>query len=195
MPRKLLDTDGNEIEVPTQEEIDALSASASKVGDLEKQLAELSQDINPNWRKARELQANLERERDEWKAKAESAGVKSEPQILSADQISEIARKESKGVTLEDYKQGLLERFGDKKDVVEKYFNKLSAGEELTKEAVRNYIKDSARAVGIDREPNPELRARYASSGTEPIFETDKKEDFTETPEGQALSNAMFGNR
>lgn len=190
MPRVLYTEQGDAVEgIPDEEEIKSLTEAKSKVEQLEKQLNDAKQEVNPNWREARQKMDTLQSELEIWKKKASEAGVKEEPKILPKEDYESLAEKKAEQVFLRKYKDRALSQFGEKKAVVESYFNKLSSGEELTEEKVDEYLTAAANAAGLNRKPS--YRAEAGIVTGEPFVERREKEDFSETREGLDLAEAM----
>lgn len=193
MPRKLFDDQGNEVEVPTEDEIKALNDSATRVADLEKSVKELEEGAHPDWREVRKTKRALEEERDQWKKAAEVAGHKTEPTGVSREDAERIADERAKVALLTNHKESVLRRFGDKREVVEKAFNKLAAGEELSYDKIEEIAGTAARAVGASRDISDTSRS-VSSRGTQaPDFGDGKPKDdnFADSEAGKATRDVM----
>lgn len=193
MPQKLFDKDGNEVETLTPEEVKALQEAAAAVEQLKKDIKELEEGANPNWREMRKKEKDLEAAVADWKAKAEAAGHKSEPTGVSKEDAERIADERAENALLRDHRNTVLSRFGDKREVVEKAFEKLAAGEKLDRAKIEEIATQAARATGVERQVSDTSRS-VASRGTSaPDFGNgeEKKKDFADTEEGKATRDAM----
>lgn len=190
MPQKLFDAEGKEVEVPTAEELASLTAAATKVSALEASIKDLEEGANPNWKEIRAAKKSLEAERDDWKAKAEAAGHKVEPGGISKTEMERIADERASAALLNEHKNNILSRFGDKREVVESRFNKLSAGEVLTREKIEEIVTESARAVGVVRDISHESRSVSSRGTVAPDFGDGRPKE-----EGYATSEAGIATR
>lgn len=193
MPKKIKDESGNEIEVLDQSDVEAAVAAAKKAvqDQFEVEKKQLEQDVNPNWKAAREKIALYESQMKDKDEKLAAAGVKAEQKTLSAEDVVKIAREESGKAYSDRYKEEVLGSFGDKRAVVEKYFDKLSAGETLDRASIESIAKDAARLAGATQQRDNDMAARSAGGGSMPNFPTGNGTSFTETEEGKATAAAM----
>lgn len=185
MPRVIKGEDGQDIEVFEKTEVEATKSQ------YEAKLKEIEQELNPNWREARQKMRDMEKERDEWMEKAKKAGVKEDASSMTKEEIARIASEKAERLYIDKYKERVLSRFGDKKDAVSKYFEKLANGETLTEEMVDKIADDAARAVGIQRERDiREVHSAY--TGVAPRFEQELPDQgFGATDRGKATAQAM----
>jgi hypothetical protein len=187
-PQKFKDESGAEVEAYTQAELDAAKAeSEAKVKALE-------EEINPNWREARHKMSEQERLLAEKDRKLAELGHKEPVMGLSAEDAAKIAVEKADEVYLGRYRERILSRFGDKKDAIKAYFDKLAAGEKLDEAKIDQYVNDAARAVGVRSEPDRDVMAQYGRGGASPIFPTapvEGQDGFAATQQGKATAAAM----
>lgn len=186
MPKKIKDESGTEIEVFESSEVEAIKAEA------ERKQKELEQELNPNWREARKKIEDLERSNKEKDDKLAKAGVQSESTGVNKEEVARIASEQAEATYLERYRERVLNQFGDKKETVQKVFDKLAYGEKLSEDAIDRLAADAARTVGISREPDRDLAARNVRGGARPEFEpTSEDEGFGATAKGKATAAVM----
>lgn len=193
MPRQLFDGDGNAVEVPDENEIKAYQEAQAKVSELDAKIKELEADSDPDWRTARKKMKDLSDERDDWKKKAEKAGVEVEPKPLPTEDIGRIAEERAEKVYIERYRDRRLAEFGDKREAVGRFFEKLSNGEKLDENKVDELIMAAARTAGVEVQSNPVNRAMGSSSTSAPNFDptNNKEKDFADSDSGKGLAAAM----
>jgi len=201
MPFEVYDAEGNKVEgVLDPAEVKALQESATKVADLEKELGVIKQEVNPNWQEARRKMKQLEDENANFKKLKETGKTVNEKGEVvefkengtSVADTTKIAEDAAKRVTASAFvenrkKQHLAEFSDDKRKVVEHYFNKLSAGEEMTEEKVDEYMDSARRASGVT--VNPVIRAQSFSSGRG--YSDQKEPEFADSEKGSQFADAM----
>lgn len=203
MPKKIRLEDGTELEVPTEEELKALEEKALKAQEMETKVSEVENKLkeyenNPvekNWKQFRESAKKKEELLKEKGIEIKDDGTivelnKAEP--LSAEEIDKRARAAAMAVTIENRKLDLLSRYKEEdKKVVEYYFNKLSAGEEMDLAKVDKFVKDAAVFL------NPSTKNGEPSlNGQPPRFTEDfsKRDNFAESDLAKQLANEAFGD-
>lgn len=192
MPRELFDAEGVAHQVPDETELKAYQEAQTKVADLEKQMKELEADTNPDWKGAREKMRTLENEVKDWKIKAEKAGVQVEPKPLPMEDLERIADERAEKVYINRHRDRLLESFGDKKEVVTRFYNKLAEGETLNEKKVEELVLAAARTAGISDDSSPTRRAMASSSTSAPNFDsTPPNANFADTEQGKALGSRL----
>ena len=196
MPRELYDADGNAVEgIPDDAELKALQQTASekaeadkKVGEFEAKMKEIEGDpAYKNLGVLREKWKTAEKERDEWKGKAEALGGEQPPKPISQDEVKTAAEAAAEKIYLNKLVERELKQFGDQKDVVKKIFDKLTAGEQLTEEKVEEHLQTAAKAAGLA--PTRSSVPTYQGGGA-PKFDNDDK-SFADTDEGKARAKAQ----
>ena len=199
MPRTLFDGDGNEIEVPNEEELTELKTKAegseeatAKVTELESTITELEKDVNPDWKGLRTKAKNLEKA-------LKDAEVNYDP--LTGEVIKEAAplsdedldKKIDAGVQkklVTAHKKTLLSGYDDEqKQVIEKYldaFIDVEGVEILTADDLNPVFEKALGAAGIKTSAKPHIK------GQAPRVNTDGKSNYAETEEGQAMGKELF---
>ena len=140
MPRKLVDEEGNEVEVPTDEELAALKVTAQVEADKkveeakmqwEKDKKELEGQVNPNWKAMRESNERLkEAVKASGKEVDEQGNIIEKPVGLSRDEVVKTTEEAARKVYLEGQIASRLGQYDNETSkVVKYYFDKLSAGE------------------------------------------------------------------
>ncbi len=205
MSRKLFDSEGNEFEVPTEEELKDLTTKAESVGkldelqklegevrkslgiekeeDLMKAITLAKEAANPNWKKTRDKIAKLEAfaEANGGKVDEETGDVSKEEKQLTKEEQAEETRKTTRE---EIYKTDLdkkISKYPEKqREVMRKYFDKLSAGEELNAENIDKYTKEAEALVFPKGIPTPTV-----DGGGNPVIDAPKEGDYSGTQEGK----------
>lgn len=182
MPRKITDDQGQEIEVYDKAELEAIQQQADA------RVKELEQDINPNWKEARRRIAEQDQLLKEKDTKLSQFGVKEEGKTLSEEEIAKIADRQY----TERYKERVFDTFGDKKDVVKKYYDKLSQGENIKTEAdIERIAQEAARTAGVPSKLDTP-RVQYPNRSSRPEFEMGGKEEgFGGSEAGKSTAAAM----
>lgn len=192
MPRELFDNAGKPIEVPDDAELQSLREAADKAKELEAQLEEARKDASPDWRSARQKMKELETEANEWKSKAEKAGVQVEPKPLPTDEIRRIASEEADQAYVNRYRERRLGEFGERKEAVSRIFDKLASGEKLNEAKIDEYMGIAARAAGFEDTGSQARRAMSFGGGSAPNFaDAQRKSDFADTEKGKQLSGML----
>lgn len=189
MPREIIDADGNKVSVPTQEELDALSSAAKRAEQLEadKKAAEekwaaekqeLEEQVNPNWRVAREELKRYKKLEADLKARGQkiddtTASIVDDKGGLSPDEAKRIAAETASEVatraTIEAEVDRHLAKYSkDTADVVRHFFTKLTAGEKLTPSSIASYMDQAQRAAGAATQAASNSPGSYA--GRAPRF-------------------------
>ena len=193
MPRKFTDEAGNEIEVPTQEELDALNEKATKAEELEVKIRELETEVNPNWKEARKKIEGLESYAKKLEERALKGGVEiGDKKSLTEEDAQKIAEVKVKEGILQDYRDELLLKYRDKEADVRSYFDLFSKSAVIvSKEDVKKYIQAAGRAAGLTEETHA-LGLDLPSGGSAPQFkDKTEKTDFTETDQGKGFMQSL----
>jgi len=190
MPQTVFNADGEELEVLTPDEVKELQEKAQKVAELEKEIELAKQEANPNWSAARKKMSAMEAALKEKGLEINEDGtLRTEPKI-DVNEITAKAESTAKSVLLNSRKSELLSRYDEtKRPVIEKYFDKLSSGEELNFENIGTFIKDAEKLAGV--EP---VSGSQSINGKPPVFNQENiQTDFSETDEGKEIANRLFG--
>lgn len=187
MPKIIKDENGNDIEVFEKAEVEQTRTA------LEAKMKELEQEVNPNWREARRKMQELEEQRNLFEKQLKDAGLaKNNDAQIPKEEIERIATRKSEEIYIQRYRDRVLSQFGDKKDDVAKYFDKLANGETLTEDAVDRLAQDAARALGVQVNNGRDISSLYGRAGGAPKFEqTSNDEGFGATERGRATAAAM----
>jgi hypothetical protein len=203
---KIILADGTEREVPTAEELTNLNAAAQAKQDLEAKVAALNkakQDadndpVQKNWNAMRATNESLKAA-----LKAQGKEVREDGTIIDATQPQfnqdEIINKATTAATvaaqqvaLDNYKRTLLSKYNEEdKKVIEHYYTKLSAGEQLDFDTVDKLINEAARLVSPNSKPNNQV----SFGGQPPRFNNNNQgQNFSETEAGKSIANEVFGD-
>ena len=189
--RTLYNEDGTEVQVPDEQELQALQEAKSKVEaipTLEAQIEELKQAANPNFKAIREKEERL-------KSALKSKGIELDkdglPIITPDEEQAKIIDQRVQQATIRSLVNRAAREFGENSEAVIAKFNKLTAGEEVNEDNYDNYLQEAIRAVGIVEEKpvvNPARKAAFTSRGTAPL---PKEDNFAETNEGSELGKRL----
>lgn len=187
MPRKLLDEQGNEVEVPTAEEIKALEDKAASADTLTTELETLKGDRNFKILRGKAEKYDKIRE----KAEAEGKSVDEEGNIIeqeapmTKEEMKEIARQEATGAFIGNHLKGKLNSIADEnhRKAVEIYYNKLAAGETIEDIAqIDKIFSEAERALTVEGS-----NGRAVIVGQAPA----KADDVTLSPDAIELGKAL----
>lgn len=192
---KLFNEDGEEVEVPGDEEIAELKAKAEKAAELEETLAEKEEalaklsDKEFNFKQFREAEAE---KREEMLQSA------SEREKILINEIEETRKRQ------EEHEQRYFS------EAKESALESLAGEDKELREKLEDAVKDSSAYLGAPKNSS-ELVKRYERAflylqgeskkvnpinafnpGTGVYKEPDSKSRFTETAEGEALFNTKF---
>lgn len=192
--RTLYDENNNPVEVPDVEEIEAYKSNAEKIQELEDKakLADtLSADKNLiNWQKARDNEKKLVAELKKHGKDMDEEGNFIDFASEKENQIRTIAMKEAKMAMLEERLNEELGRYApESRDVVKKYFDKLTTGEEVSMSNVRSFLSE-AEKLAIPNNVNPIMNRISNSQGGVPDYDGDKN-TFAESEEGKSLAGTL----
>lgn len=164
MPRTLYDESGEEVEVPTEEELNEKVADTTKLreelgidadANISETIQQLKDDGNPNWKVMREKNEKLKTALESAGKKVNEEGNVVDNKVLSTEDID---KKISEGVnkqTFENEKARIIGKYPvENQEVFTKYLSKLLGDEEQTTE---NLIKYSAEAERLTF-PNSNVR-------------------------------------
>jgi len=185
MPEKF-EKDGVEKEYYSSEEL--ASELEKKVGETkieyESRMKELEGDINPNWKEARE---KMKKDEEDLKNLREKYKIEEDKKIDPAEIEANTVKKVRQQFIDETVEDELLQFDEETKKVVKLYYNKLTAGEDVTNKNVRTFIEQAAKlAIPNRAEFNP-----LATRGGGAPRLSENKESFAEKPEGKSLGAQM----
>jgi hypothetical protein len=185
---KVFDAEGNELEVLSPEEVEALKKDA----ETAKSKAEiLEQDKTLiNWGKSREMEKRLREELAKTGKSIDENGQLVDTSISKEDEIKKEAYAEARRAMLDERLSEELAKYKpEERDVVKRYYEKLTTGEEVSLSNVRTFLSDAER-LAIPNNSNPVLDRMSASRGDVPAFDGDKT-SFAETDEGKSLASTL----
>lgn len=214
MSRILYGEDGEEVEVPTDEEIKELQTKAEAAGksdefnkmtseirktldlkedeDLLEAIKLAKESTNPNFKA---LRSKISRYESFIKTNIKDAEFDQEGNVINKkekfnmDDITTAAKK----VTLEtmaehDMNRRMSKYPEDKRAVVRKYFDKLATGEDMTPENVDRFISEAERLAQV-----PDVRTETRFNGGEPKLSAEGAK-FVESPKGKEAAQEIFGD-
>lgn len=191
---KLYDEQGNAVEAFTKEEVDAVKVAAeTKASDFEKKLKDMEQEVNPNWKKVREELTNAQLKAKEMEERLVKSGVTLDQPAVSIEVLRQEAAKVADERYLQAEKSRLMGHYSDaERGVVEKYFSKLTTGENVTVETLSSFMAQAEQLAGVGGQTLSPAQRALASSGRPPLgsLETDKT-DYSESDAGKNLASRL----
>lgn len=199
MPKEITLEDGTTMEVPTEEELQALQNKAKTAEELQAEIEKIKNDPqDKNWAQLRAKTANLEKALKEQGKEIDDDGniVESKAPQFNEDEFIQkattAAEQAAKAQLLNDYKQRQLNQLpADERDVVDSYFTKLSSGEDLDYGKIDKFMTDALRLA----RPDQQIKSGAPSIGLPPMSSLDaasqKRENFVDTTEGQSIFNEV----
>lgn len=183
---KVQTEDGKEIDVLTQEEAATqLKEKEDAIkSEYDAKIKELEQDLNPNWRDAR---AKLKEQETKLKEYEEKYGEQ-KPSQVTLEEVESRAKASARQEMIEIEKERLFSNYKDEqREVVKKYFDKLTTGEELSLNNIHSFVKQAEQLVipQIDSKVNT-----FSVSGRPPLMDNEK-DDFSNTDNGKSLGERM----
>ena len=155
--RKVVDEEGNEIEVPTEEELVAIKVEGEKkVAEaqalFEKEKKELEAQVNPNWKAMRDANEKLkEAVKASGKEIDEQGNIIEKPVGFNKEEIIKTSEEAARKVYLDGQIATQLNKYDNETaKIIKHYFTKLSAGEEITMENVNSFIQQAEATAGLN---------------------------------------------
>lgn len=188
MPRTLYDENGNAVEgLPDENELKELLEVKTKLPTLEEQAKKAQEYENDpaykNFGVLRKSKEQAEKERDEWRKKAEESEPKDKEKKFTQEEVEKTAAIVAEKKYQEKYLNSIISQHGDKKDVVKAYFDKLSAGEELDEEKIEKFAQQAAELAGVAKKSDlHQVISRQSGSG--PSFD-DPGDRFANSEQGR----------
>lgn len=210
---KYWDADGNEYDMPSQEELADLKKKAESTNNEEftklqssireilgvDEKADLVEAIklakeagNPNWPKARNKIVKLETfiKGNNKEAVIDDEGNVNVKQELTPEELLKQSEAQTRKILLSDKITARLSRYPqEKRDVVKSYFERLSTGEELNEESINRFFNE-AETIVFPKQPS----TTPGFGGGAPVLQTQDQKDYSSTPEGQKAANSLFGD-
>lgn len=185
MPRKLLDADGNEVEVPDDTELEALRADAAKKAELEAENEKLKNDPEKiNWRKAR---AKLKEAGKDFNEEGE---VIENAKPMTAEEVAQISTQSVNNAVFETEKDKIRLAMPEKdRELFDYYFNKFMTGEEKSITNLMKFSEEAKNNVYPASSPDRMNQAINSRGGQGGIKKDDKISD-TAKEIGSAMGNS-----
>lgn len=204
MPQKITMADGTEQEVFLPSEVEDLKTQAGRVTTLETELAEAKKvseegvgagvkNLRDNFKKLKTVLNAQGIEVDE------EGNVTKQPEgaskSLSQEDVQKIAQSEAQKLTLNSMIDSSIQSFDkDTQAVIKKRFSQLTQGETVTAENLSEHLSAAIRAAGVNAEVQVQNHYQGGFNGGGPVFKSnEKKQGFSETPEGKAAAASLFG--
>lgn len=185
-----LTVDGVEGEYFTPEEVAAKQAEAlqTKADEFKAREKDIEDLQNPNIKVLRDKAKRLEEFEKTGKRVGEKGEVIDEPKPFSKDDAVAVAHQEM----LNDRKEEILDSIDkEKREVVQHYYDKLTAGEEVNMKNMKEFISAAARMAEVDM-PNENFNRYAAGRGGAPeVSFNDKKENFADTDKGKNMAGML----
>lgn len=206
MPKTLILEDGTEVEVPTEEELAELRQKSESVETLTKELEDLKQQAgdksDPDWKLARKKMKTMEDKlKEQGKHVDDEGNIVENQQQVSTDEIikkaEEAATRTATQFSLDQFKNDMLKSYNEEdRKVVEHYYTKLSAGEDLSFDKVRELVGEAARHITPSSAPQHRAPSGY---GAPPIISVDAQGKpiqgrLADKPDVQAAAKEIFGD-
>lgn len=204
---------GDEKEVLTDEEVEALKSPANalkdvmaelglevgdnvteKLEDLKTRVKELKEAESPDWRalrtRANRLDAIVKNLTAQGK-EINNDGEIVEKKQLDASEIAEQAKLAARQELITEKIEDTLEGYNDdERKVIEHYYKKLSAGEEVSLKSVDKFLKEAIKLANVDENVSAAKKSigRIGSSASTP---SQGGKNFAETDAGKNVLNMM----
>jgi hypothetical protein len=207
MPMTLYTESGDEKEVLTDEEVEALKSPANalkdvmaelglevgdnvteKLEDLKTRVKELKEAESPDWRALRQKANSLEVLVKNLTAQGKEInndGEIVEKKQLDASEIAEQAKLAARQELITEKIEDTLEGYNeDERKVIDHYYKKLSAGEEVSLKSVDKFLKEAIKLANVDENVSAAKKSisRIGSSASNP---TQGGKNFAETDAGK----------
>ena len=123
-----------------------------KEEEWQKKVAELQGDINPNWQKARKSIESMRTALESKGVKVDDEGnVISNPQGVDIEKVRQEATQAARQELVGNRLSELLSQYDDaSKGVVKHFFDKLTAGENVSVANIEKYVKAAHRAAEVE---------------------------------------------
>ena len=204
---------GDEKEVLTDEEVEALKSPANalkdvmaelglevgdnvteKLEDLKNRVKELKAAESPDWRALRQKANSLEVLVKNLTAQGKEINPQGEiveKTTLNASEIEQSARLAARQELIQEKIEDTLEGYGeDERKVIDHYYKKLSAGEEVSLKSVDKFLKEAIKLANVDESVSAAKKSisRIGSSASTP---SQGGKNFAETDAGKNVLDMM----
>lgn len=187
MPIKVKGEDGNEFEVPTQEEHAAVIKKAEDaekaLKDRDLKIKELEEEVNPNFREIRKALKEKDEKIKALEAKGKTINEEGEvvdiKREVNADDLikraEQAGEKASLRVLLERKKSEFLSKFDDKeRELAKSKLEKLTSGEDVNLDNIDSFFDDTIKLV----RPSLSVRDRvFGGRGLPPVMPKQSTEE------------------
>lgn len=201
--KKVILQDGSEMEVYEEADVNAAKSQVEttiktelqqKIDALQKEKDTLmADDGNRNWAKIRATNQKLsDAVKAQGKQVDDDGNISEAPKPITSEEIEAKARSAARSEILGDYKKKALASYDEEtRKVVDHYYNKLTAGEDVSLDNVDKFLSEASRLA----KPSDTSKPSAQFGGKPPIFKggTDGAK-FAETDDGKKLANEIFGN-
>lgn len=196
---KLYDESGKEVEAFLPEEVTERQTAAveaavkAKEDEFTKEKTRLEEEVNPNWKKVRGELETAQRKAADYEKLMLEKGIKVEGEAVSVEQMRVAATKAAEQALMESHKRRTLSQYDEKqRPVVERFLEKLVAGEKISLDNIDSYIAQAEQLAGVGGTGmSPAQRAMAANQGRPPVYETNTGEDFSDSNAGKDLGNKL----
>ena len=208
MPRKLFDEKGEPIEVLDDNEIQALKEKAQAIETLEaqykqkeellaKEIEELKEGMNPNWKEARKKMKAYDALRAKNKDITDEGDVidSAAPAAVDMDKIRQETEASVRRTLLAERRTELLESYpAESREKIAKVYDKFTSGEDIQNtRQMTEFLDMAARAVGVGSPTSvADIPVSHAGYGRVPLNKP-VEENFAETEHGRALASEIYG--
>ena len=210
--RKLFDKDGQEYEIPDEEELKKLQEAQKGLEELKgdetfqslsaehgtknikELLGKLKEGVNPNFPKLRKIISNLsETIKKSGKEIDEDGMVKEVNKNLTPEEVQKMIRQESQKMFIESALGSALNNINDKdsKEIVKRNFEKISDGEEINPQNINQFIKNAVSISGINQPVDFLKSTTSIMPGSSSANYSNTKQDYSTTEEGKALASSL----
>lgn len=204
---------GDEKEVLTDEEVEALKSPANalkdvmaelglevgdnvteKLEDLKTRVKELKAAESPDWRALRQKANSLEILVKNLTAQGKEINPQGEiveKTTLNASEIEQSARLAARQELIQEKIEDTLEGYSeDERKVIDHYYKKLSAGEEVSLKSVDKFLKEAIKLANVDENISAAKKSigRIGSSASTP---SQGGKNFAESDAGKEVLGMM----
>lgn len=204
---------GDEKEVLTDEEVEALKSPANalkdvmtelglevgdnvteKLEDLKTRVKELKEAESPDWRALRQKANSLESLVKNLTAQGKEINPQGEiveKTTLNPSEIEQSARLAARQELIQEKIEDTLEGYGeDERKVIDHYYKKLSAGEEVSLKSVDKFLKEAIKLANVDENVSAAKKSigRIGSSASTP---SRGGKNFAESDAGKEVLSMM----
>lgn len=205
--RILYTEEGDEVKVPAEETIAELQKQQEfvdslkkdlEIGDgdnLEEKIKELKEGVNPHWGETRKQIKMLEKTIEVLKSQGKTIDengniVDSKGQDI--EELKKAAREEARKELILDRIEDSLDVYDEEeKKVINHYFKKLTAGEELTVKNVEEFIDKAIKASGLGVKQVDEAKRSINRIGTKSSGGAGGNKNFSDSDAGKDLLKMM----